>query len=368
MSVQPDQTAADPANADLPANAPAGPIETDAVVIGAGPVGLFQVFELGLLEIRAHVVDSLAEVGGQCVALYPDKPIYDIPAIPTISGQGLADSLMTQIRPFEPTFHLGQEVSSVERQPDGRFRLRTSLGSEFLTRTVFIAAGAGSFQVRKIQLDGLERFDERQVHYRVRDVREFDGQRVVIAGGGDSALDWSIALVDRGVPVTLVHRRDSFRAAPATVARMQSLREAGRLRFLVGQITGFDAQADRLESVEVATIVGDKTVVPLDALLVLYGLSPALGPIADWGLAIERRQLRVDTEKFETSEPGIFAVGDINTYPGKKKLILCGFHEAALAAFAAAGYVFPARRIHLQYTTTSTRLHAVLGVETPRFD
>lgn len=347
---------------------PGDPIETDAVIIGAGPVGLFQVFELGLLEIRAHVIDSLAEIGGQCVALYPDKPIYDIPALPSVSGQGLTDNLMEQIRPFAPTFHLGQEVQVVQRQEDGRFYLRTSAGTTFLTRTVFIAGGVGSFQSRELKLAGIDRFNDSQVFYRVRDAQAFSGRNVVVAGGGDSALDWALALVGKAESVILVHRRDGFRAAPATVAKMRALCDAFEMQFLVGQITGYDATQERLTSVKVAGADGVTRGVPLDALLVFYGLSPKLGPIAEWGLALNRRQLSVDTEKFETNVPGIFAVGDINTYPGKKKLILCGFHEAALAAFGSARYIFPDKKIHLQYTTTSTKLHDVLGVESPTFD
>ena len=346
----------------------AGAIEADAVIIGAGPVGLFQVFELGLLEIKAHVIDSLPAVGGQCVELYPDKPIYDIPALPAVSGQGLTDNLMEQIKPFAPTFHLGQEVQVVQRQDDNRFLLRTSAGTAFLTKTVFIAGGVGSFQSRELKLAGIDRFNDSQVFYRVRDAQAFHGKNVVIAGGGDSALDWALALVGKAESVILVQRRDGFRAAPATVARMRALCDDFEMQFLVGQITGYEASQDRLSGVKVAGADGVTRGVPLDALLVFYGLSPRLGPIADWGLALNRRQLEVDTEKFETSVPGIFAVGDINTYPGKKKLILCGFHEAALAAFGSAKYIFPDRKIHLQYTTTSTKLHDVLGVESPTFD
>ena len=357
------------AEAAIPARAGASPpIETDAVIVGAGPVGLFQVFELGLLEVKAHVIDSLPEIGGQCVALYPDKPIYDIPALPSVSGQGLTDNLLEQIKPFAPTFHLGQEVQEVQRQDDGRFFVRTGTGTEFLTRTVFIAGGVGSVQTRELKLAGIERFNDRQVFYRVPDVHLFNGKNVIVAGGGDSALDWALTLAGKAESVILVHRRDAFRAAPSTVAKMRALCDAHEMQFLVGQITGYDAADDRLKAVKVAGQDGVTRSVPLDALLVLYGLSPRLGPIADWGLALDRRQLEVDTEKFVTSVPGIFAVGDINTYPGKKKLILCGFHEAALAAFGSAKYIFPDRKIHLQYTTTSTKLHEVLGVESPTFD
>ncbi|PPE70754.1 NAD(P)/FAD-dependent oxidoreductase [Caldimonas thermodepolymerans] len=347
-------------------------IDTDALIVGAGPVGLFQVFELGLLEIKAHVVDALPYPGGQCVELYPDKPIYDIPAVPVCTGRELTDNLLKQVEPFHPTFHLGQEVTVVEKQADGRFRVETSRGTRFLARTVFIAAGVGAFQPRRLKLDGIERHEERQLFYRVKDPAQFAGKHLVIVGGGDSALDWANHFAQDGphqaASVVLIHRRDGFRAAPASVARMRELCEAMKMQFLVGQVTGYEEADGRLSGVKVTGSDGVTRVVPLDMLLVFFGLSPKLGPIADWGLALERKQVVVDTEKFETSIPGIFAVGDINTYPGKKKLILCGFHEAALAAFGATSYVFPGKAIHLQYTTTSPKLHKALGVETPTFD
>lgn len=349
-----------------------GPIETDAVIVGAGPVGLFQVFELGLLEIKAHIIDSLAYPGGQCIELYPDKPIYDIPAVPVCTGQELTDNLLKQIEPFGATFHLGQEVTVVRKRDDGRFDVETSKGTRFVTKTIFIAAGVGSFQPRTLKVDGIEKFDGTQLFYRVKNPAQFAGKNLVIVGGGDSALDWTLNFVQDGPhkaeSVILVHRRDGFRAAPASVAKMRELCEAMEMQFMVGQVTGFDEADGRMTAVKVTGGDGVTRVVPLDMLLVFFGLSPKLGPIADWGLAIERKQLVVDTEKFETSVPGIFAVGDINTYPGKKKLILSGFHEAALAAFGAAPYIFPEKKIHLQYTTTSPKLHKVLGVETPVFD
>jgi thioredoxin reductase (NADPH) len=349
-----------------------GPIETDAVIVGAGPVGLFQVFELGLLEIKAHVVDSLAYVGGQCVELYPDKPIYDIPAVPVCTGQELTDALLKQIAPFGATFHLGQTVTVVERQDDGRFRLETSRGVQFLTKTVFIAAGVGAFESRPLRVPGIERFDGSQLFYRVKNPADFAGKDLVIAGGGDSALDWALNFAQEGPhqagSVILLHRRDGFRAAPASVAKMRDLCEKLQMQLLIGQVGGFEERDGRLAALKVTGTDGVTRVVPLDALLVFFGLSPKLGPIAHWGLALERKQIVVDTEKFQTTVPGIFAVGDINTYPGKKKLILSGFHEAALAAFGAAPLVFPNKAIHLQYTTTSPKLHKVLGVETPVFD
>lgn len=345
------------------------PIETDAVIVGAGPVGLFQVFELGLLEIKAHVIDSLASVGGQCVELYPDKPIYDIPAVPVCTGQELTDNLLKQIEPFGPTFHLNQEVTLVEKRDDGRFNLETSLGVRFITKTIFIAAGVGSFQPRTIKVEGIDQFNDSQLFYRVKDPARFDGKNIVICGGGDSALDWALNFVGKAESVVLLHRRDDFRAAPASVAKMKELCDNFEMQLLIGQVTGFEA-ADNgtLAGIKVTGPDGVTRRLPLDYLMVFFGLSPKLGPIAEWGLDIERKQLKVGTEKFETNVPGIFAVGDINTYPGKKKLILSGFHEAALAAFGAAPYIFPDKKIHMQYTTTSPKLHKILGVESPVFD
>ena len=348
---------------------PPGVIEADAVIIGAGPVGLFQVFELGLLEIKAHVIDSLPAVGGQCVELYPDKPIYDIPAVPVCTGQELTDNLLKQIEPFEPTFHLGQEVTTVQRREDHRFNVETSTGTRFITKTIFIAAGVGSFQARTLKVEGIEQFEQTQLHYKVKDPAIFEGKNLVICGGGDSALDWALNFVGKAESVVLLHRREEFRAAPASVAKMKALCDDYEMQLLIGTATGFESVDGKLTELKVTAADGVTRRVPLDMLLVFYGLSPKLGPIAEWGLDIERRQLKVqNTEKFETNVPGIFAVGDINTYPGKKKLILSGFHEAALAAFGAAPYIFPDKKIHMQYTTTSPKLHKVLGVETPVFD
>ena len=351
-----------------------GAIEADAVIVGAGPVGLFQVFELGLMEIKAHVIDSLPRPGGQPVELYPDKPIYDIPGIQVCTGQELADRLLAQIKPFGATFHLGQEVTTVERQADGRFFVATSSGTRLLTKTLFIAAGVGAFQPRKLKLDGLDAFERRQVFHHVDQPAAFAGKQLVIAGGGDSALDWAIEFARRDSPhraasVTLLHRRDGFQAAPASVSRMRALCDRGEMKLLVGQPTGLViGPSGHLSGLEVTDPDEITHLVPLDALLVFLGLSPKLGPIATWGLDLERKQLVVDTEKFATSVPGIFAVGDINTYPGKKKLILCGFHECALAAFGAMPIVYPDRPVQLQYTTTSPRLHKALGVAPPPAD
>jgi thioredoxin reductase (NADPH) len=356
---------------------PAGVIETDAVIVGAGPVGLFQIFELGLLEIKVHIIDSLAYPGGQCVELYPDKPIYDIPALPVVTGQGLTDNLLKQVEPFGATFHLGQEVTTVEKQEDGRFFVATSKGTQFLTKTIFIAGGVGSFQPRTLKVDGIDKFEGSQVHYRVKNPAQFAGKNLLVIGGGDSALDWALNFcagnadgsANKAESVILLHRRDGFRAAPANVAKMKELCEAYEMQFIVGQVTDLDESDDgNLKGVKVTGGDGVTRVVPCDEVLVFFGLSPKLGPIAEWGLTLERKQIAVDTEKFQTNIPGIFAVGDVNTYPGKKKLILSGFHEAALAAFGAMPIINPDKRVHLQYTTTSPKLHKVLGVESPVFD
>jgi thioredoxin reductase (NADPH) len=344
-------------------------IEADAVIVGAGPVGLFQVFELGLLEIKAHVIDALSQPGGQPIELYPDKPIYDIPAIPVCTGKELTDGLLKQCEPFKPTFHLGQEVSAVAKREDGRFDVVTSVGTHFIAKTIFIAGGVGAFTPRKPKVEGITQFEENgQLAYRVRDPQRYAGKDIVILGGGDSALDWALNLQPIAHSVTLIHRREEFRAAPANVAKMKALAANHEMMHVTGQVTGFEAADGVLKEIKVAGADGVTRRLPLDNLLAFFGLSPRLGPIAEWGLDIEKRQVRVDTEKFETSIPGIFAVGDINTYPGKKKLILSGFHEAALAAFGAAKYVYPDKKVTLQYTTTSTKLHSVLGVESPVFD
>lgn len=337
-------------------------IQTDALIIGAGPCGLFQVFELGLLGIRADVVDSLPAVGGQCTWLYPDKPIYDIPAVPVCTGQELVDALMTQIAPFKAGMHLGEEVLEVKGE-GGRFIVRTSAGKEFLARTVFIAGGVGSFQPRKLRLPGLEALEEVTVHYRVRDPGQYQGQHLVILGGGDSALDWAIALAPKAGQLTLVHRSDQFRAAPASVAAFRDLVAAGKARLIeFGNATSFRAEGNRLKEVEIRQDDGTVHALRADHLFAFFGMSPKLGPIAEWGLEMERKAIKVDTASFQTSIPGIFAIGDICDYPGKKKLILSGFHEAALAAFAAKALIEPGKKVHLQYTTTSPLMQQRLGV------
>lgn len=344
------------------------PIETDAVIIGAGPVGLFQVFELGLLEIKVHVIDSLPEVGGQCIELYPDKPIYDIPAIPVCTGRELTNNLFKQIEPFSAQFHLSQEVSKLERQADGRFLVGTSQDNHFLSKTVFIAGGVGAFQPRTINLEGIDAFVGKQVFYHVKNPEQFSDKRIVICGGGDAALDWAIHFSEIAASVTLIHRRDDFKAAPKSIAKIRELCANNQMQLLIGQVTGYEAKDALLTEITFSNIDGESQQIRLDDLLVFYGLSPKLGPIAEWGLNIDRKQICVDTQKFQTSTPGIYAVGDINVYPGKKKLILSGFHEAALAAFAAAEYLNPEKQIQLQYTTTSPKLHKALGVKSPTFE
>lgn len=344
------------------------PVETDVVVIGAGPVGLFAVFELGLLGLEAHIVDALPRAGGQPVELYADKPIYDIPGTLVCSGQELVDGLMRQIRPFSPPMHLGHRVDTLERQLDGRWLLGTHHGLRLLAKAVFIAAGVGAFEPKRLKLEGLNALEGRHLFHSIPDTALFADQRLVIIGSEDAALEQAIRLATQSGPrpasVTLMHRRDGFQAAPETVDRFRSLCAEGKLRFVTGQAQGFEAPAGRLTALQILGSDGNVRPLETDALLVLQGFSPKLGPVSNWQLAMDRKQLVVDTEKFQTSEPGIYAVGDINTYPGKRKLILSGFHEATLAAFATAEQIAGAP-VHLQYTTSSSLLHKRLGVGEP---
>ena len=337
-------------------------ISCDTIIIGAGPVGLFQVFELGLLGLNTHVVDSMPHAGGQCIELYPDKPIYDIPAVPACSGRELVERLQQQIRPFAPQFHLGHTVTALERVHDGRFRLQTSDGLMFDVGAVIIAGGLGAFAPRTLNLPEAAPLVGHAVHYKVTQPALFDGQDIVVAGGGDAALDWALTLVERARSVVLVHRSPTFRAAPASVERMRSLCDGGCMQSCEGDIVGVETIGDTLAQVRVRTRSGMVQRIEASHLLVFWGLHPALGPIAEWGLAMERQQVAVNPSTFQTSVPGIFAVGDINTYPGKKKLILSGFHESALCAFAAHAYLHPGDKANLQYTTTSPALQRRLGV------
>ncbi len=337
------------------------PVETDCVIIGAGPCGLFSVFELGLLDIKAHLIDILDKPGGQCAELYPEKPIYDIPGLPVVTGQGLTDALMAQIKPFGATFHLGERVDALGREPDGRFRLTTDIGKQFLCKVVVIAAGGGSFTPKRPPLEGIEAFEGTSVFYAVRRMEDFRGRDVLIVGGGDSALDWTLNLAPIAKSLTLMHRRDEFRGAPHSVEQMRGLVAQGKVRLLIGQATALSGSNGQLEAVTVKTKSGDERL-SIDRMLPFFGLTMKLGPVADWGLNLNENLIPVDTEKFETSEPGIFAVGDINTYPGKLKLILSGFHEAALMAQAAQRIVHPDKKVLFQYTTSSSSLQKKLGV------
>lgn len=335
--------------------------KTDVLIVGAGPVGLFAVFELGLLDLKCHLIDILDRPGGQCAELYPEKPIYDIPAWPVITGQGLVDRLMEQIKPFDPQFTLSRMVKSLERQPDGAFRVATDEDEIFEARVVVIAAGGGSFQPKRPPIPGIEEYEDKSVFYAVRRMEDFRNEDLLIVGGGDSALDWTLNLQPIARRLTLVHRRPEFRAAPDSVNKMLALKEAGKLDFQIGQVKALSGSDGRLEAATVKGPNGDVEIA-CTRLLPFFGLTMKLGPVADWGLNLHENLISVDTEKFETSEPGIFAIGDINHYPGKLKLILSGFHEAALMAQAAKRVVHPDERVVFQYTTSSTSLQKKLGV------
>ncbi len=336
-------------------------IETDVLIIGAGPVGLFAVFELGLLDIKTHLVDILDKVGGQCAELYPEKPIYDIPGIPLITGHGLTEALMQQIKPFGPTFHLGEMVTAIENIGDPLFRVTTDAGKTFECKAVVIAAGGGSFQPKRPPIPGIEPYEEKSVFYAVRKMENFRGKRLLVVGGGDSALDWTLNLQPIAKRLTLVHRRDDFRGAPDSVNKMRALVAAGAMDLKIGQVSGLEGADGVLTA---AAIKGKDAVeqVACDAMLPFFGLTMKLGPVADWGLEMNDELIKVDTGTFETNKVGLFAIGDINTYPGKLKLILSGFHEAALMAQKAHHYVHPDKRLVFQYTTSSTSLQKKLGV------
>ncbi|MEQ1952444.1 NAD(P)/FAD-dependent oxidoreductase [Mesorhizobium sp. CN2-181] len=337
------------------------PTRTDILIIGAGPVGLFAVFELGLFDMKCHLIDILDRPGGQCAELYPEKPIYDIPGYPIVSAQGLVDRLMEQIAPFKPGFSFNRMVTGLEKLDGGGFRVTTDENEVFEAKVVVIAAGGGSFQPKRPPIPGIEAYEQESVFYSVRRMEEFRGHDVMIVGGGDSALDWTLNLQPLARSVTLVHRRPEFRAAPDNVNKMYALQEMKQLEFLVGQVTGLKGADGKLSSATVKGLDGDVEV-PCTRLLPFFGLTMKLGPIAEWGLNLHENLIPVDTEKFETSVPGIFAIGDINTYPGKLKLILSGFHEAALMTQAAKRIVSPGERVVFQYTTSSTSLQKKLGV------
>jgi len=336
-------------------------IKTDAVIIGAGPVGLFAVFELGLVDIKAHVVDILDRPGGQCTELYPEKPIYDIPGLTIVMGQELTDKLTDQIKPFGAEFHFNQRVETLERL-DGGFRVTTDLGTTIEAKIVVIAAGGGSFTPKRPPLPRIEEYEGKSVFYSVRKMENFRGRDVLIVGGGDSALDWTLNLQPVAKSITLVHRRPDFRAAPASVQKMMTLVDSGDISFKLGQVTELHGEGGQLRSVTVKGADGTIFEQPTEIMMPFFGLTMKLGPVADWGIQLHENLVPVDTEKFETSEKGIFAIGDINTYPGKLKLILSGFHEAALMAQQAHKYVYPDKKLIFQYTTSSSRLQKKLGV------
>lgn len=340
----------------------AAAVETDALIIGAGPVGLFAVFQLGLVDIKSLVVDILDKPGGQCAELYPEKPIYDIPALPIVTGQELTDRLLEQIKPFGPTFRYGERVDELSRLEDGRFFAKTDAGSEILAKVVVVAAGGGSFTPKRPPLEGIEAFEGTSVHYSVRKMETFRDKDVLIVGGGDSALDWTLNLQPIARSLTLLHRRDEFRGAPHSVEQMRSLVAEGKVRLMIGQVAALHGEGAALSAVTIKTAQGEEKIA-CTAMLPFFGLTMKLGPVAQWGLNLNENLILVDTEKFETSEKGIFAVGDINWYPGKLKLILSGFHEVALMAQQAHKYIYPEKKLLFQYTTSSSNLQKKLGVK-----
>ncbi|MFZ3225758.1 MAG: NAD(P)/FAD-dependent oxidoreductase [Xanthobacteraceae bacterium] len=343
------------------------PIKTDVVIIGAGPIGLFAVFELGLLDMKCHLIDILDKIGGQCAELYPEKPIYDIPGIPFTSAHGLVDGLLQQIKPFNPQFHLNEMVETVERIGDPLFRVTTDQGKVFESKIVVIAAGGGSFQPKRPPIPGIEAYEGNSVHYAVRKMEAFRDKRVLIVGGGDSALDWTLNLAPLASHLTLLHRRSDFRAAPDSVNKMMALVGDGKIDLVVGQVTALVGGDGQVSKAMVKTNDGSAFEIACDALLPFFGLTMKLGPVANWGFELKNNELiPVDTAAFETSIPGIFAIGDINWYPGKLKLILSGFHEGALMAQKAYHYVYPEKRLVFQYTTSSTSLQKKLGVAPER--
>jgi thioredoxin reductase (NADPH) len=354
-------TAAAPAQ-PINRRAPGGHHETDIVIVGAGPVGLFAVFELALLDLKAHVIDVLDKPGGQCAELYPEKPIYDIPGLPIVSGQELTDRLIEQIRPFNPNFHFGEMVEQLHRLEDGRFKVVSDQGTEITARVVVLAAGGGSFVPRKPKIAELEHYEGKSVHYAVRKMEQFRDKNILIAGGGDSALDWVLNLHGVAKSITLNHRRDDFRAAPHSVAKMRELVAAGHVKLDISDIKELKGADGQLVSVVVESKTNGRYEIEADTLLPFYGLTMKLGPIATFGLNMNENLIPVDVSTFQTSEPGIFAIGDINTYPGKLKLILCGFHEGAVMAQAAFKVARPGERLVFLYTTSSSDLQKKLGV------
>ncbi len=336
---------------------------TDVVIIGAGPVGLFAVFELGLLDLKCHLIDILEKPGGQCAELYPEKPIYDIPALPVVSGQELTDNLMEQIKPFNPIFHFGQMAEKLEKLENGNWVIKTDAGTRIEAKVVVIAAGGGSFQPKKLPIAGAEEYENKSLFYAVRNKEQFRDKNIVIAGGGDSALDWAIELQSIAKNISLVHRRAEFRAAPDSVNKVMALQERGDMSLYIANIKGIKGSEGYIDKIILQEKGKDLYDVDCDMLLAFYGLTMKLGPVENFGIHFENNLIPVDTEKFETNIKTIFAIGDINYYPGKLKLILSGFHEAALMAQQAFRYVYPDKKLRFQYTTSSTNLQGKLGVK-----
>ena len=337
-------------------------ISTDVIIIGAGPIGLFAVFELGLNDMKAHLVDILDKPGGQCAELYPEKPIYDIPGIPVVTGHELTQKLMEQIAPFNPVFHLSQMAESLTKTEEGKWRLTTDAGTILEAPVVVIAAGGGSFVPKKPPIKGIEDYEGKSVFYSVRRMETFRDRTIVVAGGGDSALDWTLNLQPLAHRLTLLHRRDEFRAAPDSVNKMRELVEAKKVDLAIAQIVGLNGSGGQLESITLKGDTGDNYDLPCDMFLPFYGLTMKLGPVANFGINLTNNLIPVDTSTYETDVKTIFAIGDINTYPGKLKLILSGFHEAALMSQQAFKYVHPDRKLRFQYTTSSSDLQSKLGV------
>lgn len=327
-------------------------IQTDICIIGAGPVGLFSVFEAGLLKLRCHLVDALPQVGGQLSEIYPKKPIYDIPGFPTVKAQELVDNLMEQIKPFNPTFTLGERLDSLEKTATG-FQLKTSDSTEIDCKVVVIAGGLGCFEPRKPPIVDIAKFEGKGVHYMVKDPETFRDKNVILAGGGDSALDWTIELSKIAKKITLIHRNETFRGAPDSAEKVFELAKEGKINLLLKSNLTSVSGNGKLNAVKVQGEDKSELELEADYLIPLFGLSPKLGPIADWGLSIFKNQIEVNTTDYSTNVPGIYAIGDINTYPGKLKLILCGFHEGALMAQSAFKHIYPDKHLSFKYTTVN---------------
>ena len=335
--------------------------KTDVVIIGAGPVGLFAVFELGLLKLNCHLIDNLDKAGGQCSELYPEKPIFDIPSHPIITGQRLIDNLIEQAKPFEPVFHFAQQAEKIEKIENNKWKITTSLNNIIISRCIVIAGGSGSFVPRKPKIENLDEYEGKSIFYSIKDKSKFNGKKIVVAGGGDSALDWANNLAS-SAKVTLIHRRKEFRAAPDSISRMLELEKKGMISFIIGQLSSVKGEQGMISKI-ICENDGENFSIEADYLLPFYGLKMELGPIAKWGINLHENLITVETEKYETSEPSIFAIGDISSYPGKLKLILSGFHEAALMAQQCFRYCNPEKKLVFRYTTVSKDLHKKLGIK-----